>query len=126
MTREESYKKAGRDLYVTHLNGDFNNNLDNLTTICFQCHSEKYFKARKAAIDKIKSTNSLKLLKNIREYNKKCQKGIDFKIIVLLLSGELNERSINRNINSLLNDGSIKQKYGNYVATDCGLDHLID
>ncbi len=119
MTREESYKKSNKDLYVEHVNGDFNNNsLDNLATFCFRCHSKKIAIANKKNSEKIKTMNSLKVLDVIRQYNIKCQKSIDFKTITLLLGGDLGEDAIDRYVKYLLDNNHINQKYGNYTASD--------
>jgi len=37
LSRKESYKKYGKDLYVVHLKGKENNSLENLITLCKRC-----------------------------------------------------------------------------------------
>lgn len=50
LTKEESSKKYGRDLYVVHLNDTKNNELENLLTICYKCHNKRSIKRMHEAI----------------------------------------------------------------------------
>ena len=43
LSKEDSYKKYNRDLYVKHIDGE-SNNLDNLATLCFGCFQKKVIK----------------------------------------------------------------------------------
>lgn len=119
LTQKESYEKSKKDLYVEHKDGDLNNNkLDNLITVCYRCHNNKYLEAVREGSKKIGYNNSLKVLSTIRQYNIECGRGIDIKTLVLLLGGELQQLAVEKHIIRLLNDGKIKQKYGSYLICD--------
>lgn len=44
ITQDGSIKKLGKDLFVVHLNGTKNHNLDNLMTLCEKCHNKRIMK----------------------------------------------------------------------------------
>lgn len=52
MSQEESIKKYGKDLFVVHINGKQNQNLNNLITRCAKCHSIEMVKIMRQKLRK--------------------------------------------------------------------------
>lgn len=52
MTKEESLRKLGRDLYVYHVNHTKDNRLENLATLCQKCFNEKSVRLMREKIGK--------------------------------------------------------------------------
>ena len=126
MTREDSRRKVNKDLYVEHADGDLENHkLDNLVTICFKCHNNKYLEAARERVNATYNKNLLKVLETIKQYNVECHKSIDIKTLVLLLGGDLGSQAIDRHLKYLLNTGKIKQRYGNYIVSEKNLEQFL-
>lgn len=54
MTREDSQKNLGRDLYVYHIGSTKDNRLENLKTVCQKCHNKNTVKMMHASMQKTK------------------------------------------------------------------------
>lgn len=63
LRRSDSYEFYERDLYVHHINGKADNSLENLITLCKNCHNEKVLNKSKSNLnlfnDDIPSTDSI-------------------------------------------------------------------
>lgn len=49
-TQEQSLKELGRDLFVRHLKGPENHELENLITVCQKCHIKNFIKSKLAPV----------------------------------------------------------------------------
>ena len=69
ISRQESYEKYGKDLYVRHLNGEENHSLENLMVLCQNCFQKKEWEQKgkpPALVKKIWQTGkSMKSVINI-------------------------------------------------------------
>lgn len=66
-TQEQSLEELGRDLFVKHLKGPENHELENLVTVCQKCHFKQFI--RKNPIPNIPKSNPIKIVDGQDRYS---------------------------------------------------------
>lgn len=119
ISQSESLSKYKKDLFVEHIDGDNkNNDLQNLTSVCKNCHSKKIFKKLVKKNKSKKKENIFIILNTIKNYNKECNKGISIKTLSLLVGDKFNNDTVERHLNYLLQNKYVKNNYGTYYGTN--------